>query len=140
MQCDRTGEILGAYLDQELDPATRREVATHLASCPACSAMAAELQSVGRQAAALGRERAPVHLAAGVRARLAEDTATTTVPLRLRAVQHLPLRKWLAGAAALLLLCVLTSAATVLVVSRVDQAALLERDVFAAHVRSLLQD
>src|SRR5262249_39585504 len=33
-----------------------------------------------------------------------------------------------------------TSAATVLVVSRVDQAALLERDVFAAHVRSLLQD
>jgi anti-sigma factor RsiW len=38
------------------------------------------------------------------------------------------------------LACVLTAAATVLVMSRMDGTANLEREVVAAHVRSLLQD
>jgi anti-sigma factor RsiW len=140
MQCDRTGEVLGAYLDNELDPATRREVAMHLASCPACSAMAAELQRTSVQVAALGRERAPAHLTAAVRDSLAEASATPALPLRLAAVERLSPRGWLGRAAALLLVCALTAASTVLVVSRMDERALLERDVFAAHIRSLLQE
>jgi anti-sigma factor RsiW len=140
MQCDRTGEVLGAYLDHELDPAMRREVAMHLASCPDCSAMATEMQSTGVQVAALGRERAPAHLATAVRDKLAEAAAGARAPLRLAAGERSLMGGWLARAAALLLVCALTSAATVFVVSRMDDRALLERDVFAAHVRSLLQD
>lgn len=140
MQCDRYSEMIGAYLDQELDPTTRREVAAHLASCPACSALANDLQSVGLQVAALGRERAPVHLTSNVRARVAGGSIGTRVALRLPAVvNHLPLRRWL-GRVAALLLCGLTAAAAVVIMLRVDATALLERDVVAAHVRSLLQD
>ncbi|MBO0766660.1 MAG: zf-HC2 domain-containing protein, partial [Hyphomicrobiaceae bacterium] len=59
MQCDRVTEILGAYLDQELDATARREVATHLGGCAACSAFAEDLQRLSRKVAALGREPAP---------------------------------------------------------------------------------
>jgi anti-sigma factor RsiW len=140
MQCDATGQMIGAYLDQELDPATRREVAAHLAACPACSAAAEDIHSIGRQVAALGRERAPAHLATAVRARLAGASGATRAPLRLAVAEHLSPGKWLARAAAVALLCGLTATATVLVMARLDSATMLEREVVAAHVRSLLQD
>ena len=54
MQCDRLGETIGAYLDQELDPVARREVAAHLASCPACAALAEELQRIGPAGGGVG--------------------------------------------------------------------------------------
>jgi anti-sigma factor RsiW len=140
MRCDRLGEMIGAYLDQELDPGTRREVAAHLASCPACSALANNLQSVGLQVAALGRERAPGHLMTDVRERLARVSAGPLVSVRFpSAIHHLPLRRWL-GRVAALLLCGLTAAAAVVTMSRMGSTALLEREVVAAHVRSLLQD
>jgi anti-sigma factor RsiW len=141
MQCDRTGETIGAYLDQELNPATRREVAAHLAACPACSAMAEELQHASRRVAALGREPAPAHLATEIGDRLAAVSPRTRPPLPLAGlIERLPLRQWIGRAATLLLACGLTVAATVLVISRIDGAANLEREVVAAHVRSLLQD
>jgi anti-sigma factor RsiW len=140
MQCDRLGETIGAYLDQELDPATRGEVAAHLASCQACAALAEEIQCTSRQVAALGRERAPGRLMADVRERLAGASAAPLVPLRLPpAIHHLPLRRWL-GRVAALIVCGLIAAAAVHMMSRMDSTALLERDVLAAHVRSLLQD
>jgi len=139
MQCDRTGEMIGAYLDQELAPATRRELAAHLATCPACSALAEELQHAGRQVAALGREPAPAHHATEIRNRQAAASPPARLPLP-GAIERLPLRRWIGAAAALLLACGLTAAATVLVVSRMDATATLEREVVAAHVRSLLQD
>lgn len=133
--------MIGAYLDQELDPASRREVAAHLASCAACTALADEVQGIGRQVAALGRERAPGQLVIAVRDRLADAAASQPRrPIRFAAVEGTPLRRWLGRAAALLLACGLASAATVLLVSRMDSTAMLERDVVAAHVRSLLQE
>jgi anti-sigma factor RsiW len=142
MQCDRTGETIGAYIDQELNPATRTEVAAHLADCPACSALAEKLQRVSGQVAALGRELAPAHLATEIRHRLAAASpppARSPLPLAV-AIERLPLKRWIGRAAALLLACALTAAATVLVISRMDATASLEREVVAAHVRSLLQD
>jgi anti-sigma factor RsiW len=140
MQCDRLGETIGAYLDQELDPATRGEVAAHLAACPACAALAEDIQRTSRQVAALGREQAPAHLAAEVRERLAEASPRKLDLIQLAAPGRLPLQLWLGRAAALLLAGALAAAATFLVVSRPDRIAMLERDVLAAHVRSLLQD
>src|SRR5262245_58613662 len=109
MQCDQMEEMIGAYLDQELDPASRREVAAHLASCPACIAVAADVQGIGRQVAALGRERAPTRLAADIRDRLAAATAQPRAPIRFATAEGTAWRRWLGRAAAVLLMCGLTS-------------------------------
>jgi anti-sigma factor RsiW len=140
MQCDRVGEVLGAYLDQELDAATRREVAAHLGGCGACSALAEDLQRLSRQVAALGPEPAPEGLMADVRRRLARDVAEAPAPRFGGLLGVLPGRSRLAQAAALLVACTVTAGATAYVMSRVNDRAALESDVFAAHVRSLLQD
>jgi anti-sigma factor RsiW len=139
MQCESVGEVLGAYLDQELDAASRREVAAHLGDCAACSAHAEDLQRVSRRVAALGREPAPERLVSVVRARLARDLEEAPALHRL-GLGGLPTRSWLSRAAALLVACMVTAAATAYVVSRSNGGAALEREVFAAHVRSLLQD
>ena len=139
MQCDRAGELIGAYLDQELDAETRREVAAHLGGCPACSALADEFARVSRQLAAIGREPAPEHLVAGVRcARWRRDRQTASAaPGRSNAGGAG------AGCARPLPCCscaAVTAAATALVMSRMTGMAMLEREVAAAHVRSLLQE
>jgi anti-sigma factor RsiW len=56
------------------------------------------------------------------------------------AIERLPLGRWISRAAALLLVCGLSVAATVLVMSRMDGMTALGREVVAAHVRSLLQE
>jgi anti-sigma factor RsiW len=140
MQCDRVAEVLGAYLDQELDAETRREVAAHLGGCAACSALEEELQRLSRQVAALGREPVPEGLAADVRRRIAGDAAEAPAPRYGGLLGVLGGRSRLAQAAALLIACIVTAGATAYVMARLDRRAALERDVFAAHVRSLLQD
>jgi anti-sigma factor RsiW len=139
MQCDRTGELIGAYLDQELDAGTRREVAAHLGGCAACSALADEFGRMSRQLAALGREPAPEHVVAEVRRRFAEASVEISMP-HLGAIGPLGTRRWLRHAAALLLACGLTAAATAFLMSRMAGTATVEREVAAAHVRSLLQE
>jgi anti-sigma factor RsiW len=139
MQCDRAGELIGAYLDQELDAGTRRAVATHLGGCPACSAVADDFGHLGRKLAAVGREPAPEHLATSVRA--LAGSATPSVGLRrFAAIDHWLASRWLRPAVALLLVCAVTAIVTALVMSRTIVEATLEREVAAAHVRSLLQD
>jgi len=137
MQCDRAAELIGAYLDQELDADTRRDVAAHLGGCPQCAALADDQRRIGRQLSALGRTPAPEHLVADVRRRLADASAEQPLPRLLARVRGL---RWLRQAAAVLFLCGLTAAATAVLMSRLAALATLEREVAAAHVRSLLQD
>jgi predicted anti-sigma-YlaC factor YlaD len=40
MMCERIEELLSAYLEAELGPADKAEVAAHLAACPACAEFA----------------------------------------------------------------------------------------------------
>ena len=42
MTCARTRQMLDAWIDQELDPASSSELARHVAGCPACSALQTE--------------------------------------------------------------------------------------------------
>jgi anti-sigma factor RsiW len=42
-RCCETAERLSQFLDDELDPAARHEVALHLAICEACAQLAADL-------------------------------------------------------------------------------------------------
>jgi anti-sigma factor RsiW len=138
MQCDRAAELIGAYLDQELDAESRREIAAHLGGCAACSALASDYRSVSRQLATLGRVRAPEQLVIGVRSHLAGATVEA-LPFLAGRGSRFGLG-WLRRAAVLLLACGVTAAVTALVMSRTADRAALERDVAAAHVRSLLQE
>lgn len=139
-QCDQVADLIGAYCDQELDADTRREVAAHLGGCPTCSAAADELRRLSRQLAAIGREPAPEHLAPGVSALLAGAATETSLAPRSAATEPLRARRWIRQVAVVLLACGLTAAATALLMSRTAEVAMLERDVAAAHVRSLLQE
>lgn len=70
MRCDST-ELIGAYIDQELAPEARREMAAHLETCPACAALTGDIRHISGKLAALGRALAPEDLDARVCARLA---------------------------------------------------------------------
>jgi anti-sigma factor RsiW len=138
MQCDRAAELIGPYLDQELDAETRRDVAAHLGGCRSCSALAESLRSMSRQLATLGREPAPEQLTERVRSLVAGAARESSV---LPAPRGGSVRQgWLHRTALVLLACGMTAGATALVMSRMQTWAALERDVAAAHVRSLLQD
>src|SRR5262245_25093633 len=140
MQCDRAAELIGAYLDQELDAEARREVAAHLGGCPACASVADDFGRLGRRIVALGRARAPDHLAASVTALIADTTPSSHVSRSPAAIGGWRVPPRLRQAAAVLLLCGVTAAATVAVMSYLGRGAAVERGVAAAHVRSLLQD
>ncbi len=53
MTCERTEELLSAYLEGELAPAERAEVEAHLAACPECAELAALVREGMSAAAAL---------------------------------------------------------------------------------------
>lgn len=140
MQCERMSELIGAYLDQELEADMRRQVALHLASCPACSVKADDMRRLSEQLAIGGREPAPAHLMSDVRALLVTAVPETDAPSRFAAAKRTLGQRWLRKAAALLLACGVTAAATAVVTSRFGGMASLEQDVAAAHIRSLLQE
>ena len=140
MQCDRMSELIGAYLDQELDADMRRQVAVHLGGCPACAAMADDVRRLGEQLSVGGREPAPTHLMSDVRTLIATAAAETAASPRFAAVKRVLSQSWPRQAAAVLLACGVTAAVTAMVMLHVIGMAAMERDVAAAHIRSLLQD
>lgn len=67
---DRWTDRLSEYLDDELGPEERRELAEHLAGCAACAAALVELRRVADRAAALGDRPPAADLWPGVAARI----------------------------------------------------------------------
>src|SRR5262249_53566693 len=49
LSCARVHQVLDAYVDGELDPATVAELDEHLASCTACAALRAERLALGAE-------------------------------------------------------------------------------------------
>lgn len=70
MACEQFSEAIGELVDGSLDPAGRRALDEHLASCAACRALAADLRRIHREAAELPRVAPPETLWAKVRGRL----------------------------------------------------------------------
>ncbi len=70
MACEQYSEAIGELVDGTLDPAGRRALDEHLASCAACRALAADLRRIHREAAELPRVAPPETLWAKVRGRL----------------------------------------------------------------------
>jgi anti-sigma factor RsiW len=94
MSCARTHRLLDAWIDAELDPATRSEMAAHFAACPACSALKVQREQLResiREAAP--RFATPASLQADVRRALAGEAAQ-------RATRRRGPSWWLAGAMA----------------------------------------
>jgi anti-sigma factor RsiW len=138
MQCESTRELMGAYLDQELYPDERRDVAAHLVMCARCTATADEIGRVSRQLAAIGRQRPQRELRSRVVAALV--TVGTQAPLRTPKLLRAQRPGLMRHAAVLTFACALTAIATAMGFSRIERGTLLEREVVSAHVSSLLQD
>src|SRR5262245_21667382 len=134
MQCRDAQEVLSALIDGEHAGERHDGVATHVAGCPSCTALATEYRRIGESLRAVAYVAPPADLGDKVRARLALEARSA------RRAWQLDARRWMQQAAALLVVVGLSALASWhLAQSAMDQRRL-ERDVLAAHVRSLLQD
>lgn len=149
MPCEQPPELIGAYLDGELDPTQQDAVARHLADCVDCAALAAEFRQTSVLVAGLGREPAPANLSTRLTNTLrrdreaAHDERQPLVPAAAavrHGLQRLAGSEMMRRAAVLLLACILSSVSTWWLVSERHGSALLAQDALSAHLRSLLQD
>lgn len=143
MRCEEAHSLIGGLIDGELQDDARRALMAHLDGCAACAARVAAERRQGRAVAGLA-EAAPAGLAGRVRAALAAEaeprhrSSLRGVPVALAAaIRGRPLGAVLLSAAASALLAV---ALTWWVLAGAGQAGSVEREVLAAHIRSLLQD
>ena len=133
MKCEECRELLDAYHDGELQPATREAVAEHLHACPSCSAALAAYQGLRKQVRALGRAPAPPGLAAKIGKALEEADGKAHERAR-------PVRFWGAMAASHLLVLALGGGlAFGLLQGREARNFSLQQTV-DAHVRSLIDE
>jgi anti-sigma factor RsiW len=133
MQCSEAQERVSAYIDGEIAIGGDPAVKAHLATCPACAGLADDYRRIGRDLAS-GYERAPAGLDEKIRARLeAEDCPSD-------ARWYADWRRWARQAAVVVLAAGLSALLTWQWTLSSAQNADLEREVVAAHVRSLLQE
>ena len=133
MKCEETRELLDAFHDGELQPATRAAVETHLRSCPSCSAALAAHEAVRAKVRALGRTPAPEQLAAKIRKSLTASDAEA----RSKASSA---PSWRAMAASHLLAVALGGAAVFGLVQGRDARSFAIQETVDAHVRSLIDE
>ena len=136
MDCTETRDLVGAAIDNELDPARRQELDRHLQGCPSCRA-AHEAQTALSAAVRSSADRftASAALRSRVRAALAEAAAPSP------ATSRLPARFWTwlgAGAGVVGAAMLAASLALFLVVPSAKDR--LGQELIAAHVRSLMAD
>jgi len=124
MTCDSLKELLGAYVDGELDASSELQMRIHLADCPACSVAAQQLkqrQSMIRSGG-LAYE-APAMLEQRIRN-----------SLRPRKRIYADWRSWAALAATLFLV----SSLSIRIVQRSTETTQLANEAVSNHVRALL--
>src|SRR5579872_1050259 len=134
MNCTSSRELLGAYLDQELDAGLQTEIQSHLAACHSCSDAYGRLRE--RQADIrlnAPHYEAPAVLLASVRAALRGEAANETkVGVKTN-------RSWgWVAIAASILLCISVGWNLVLLRSRTPERDVLAENLLSSHVRSLI--
>ena len=72
MSCDKIEPWISAYIDGELDAQQSLIVEAHLASCPACQAVADDFRRIGADLAEAGRVKPSMSLLHRVKQKLAE--------------------------------------------------------------------
>jgi len=134
MQCKEAHETLSALLDHELADEQQHAAKAHIAGCSLCAEVARDYRRIGDDLRAVARVAAPVDLAHKVRARLASEAQ-----LRQRS-QRVAWGRLAQYAATLILVAGLSGLLGWQLARSSFEQHRLERDVVAAHVRSLLQD
>jgi anti-sigma factor RsiW len=130
MNCEKNHELIGPYVDGELDLSAALDVESHLEHCTACQEAHRQLRSL-RSAIST---RAPYYKAPG--------QFMEQVRSKLNLTQQTPIRRtsflrYFAAAAALILIASITS---VLLWQNHKSTDVLSRELVAAHVRSTLAD
>ena len=100
---DQWTDRLSEYLDDELSPAERAQVETHLRGCAACRTVLDELRAVTVQAASLPSAPPAADLWPGIEARLDRRAAVTPFPARPSRRFSFTIPQLAAAAAALML-------------------------------------
>ena len=131
MECARARELIGAHLDGELDVMSSLDFERHVECCTACAAARQRLEAVRSAVAVAPYFRAPEQLAGRIRAAVRREIAPAPRRWRMGVI----LRP-LAVAAALV---VMATMAWQLARSSSGSGGL-ERELVAAHVRSLQAD
>jgi anti-sigma factor RsiW len=125
MSCREVADRLSPFLDDELDPATSRDIERHVSTCADCAAELARLRAVQQR------------LRGGLEYRRAPDLLRERVTRGVRADAAAPARRarspWLAVAA---VLAVVAGGAWMLAPLRGGEA--LARDAVSSHIRSLM--
>jgi anti-sigma factor RsiW len=133
MQCKEARETLSALIDDEVGGEEQQAHRAHIASCSLCAEVERDYRRIGEQLRAVARQPAPPDLADKVRARLAAETG-------VESAARSQWRRFLQWAAVLLLISGLSGVVGWQLGQSAVEKRRLERDIVAAHVRSLLQD
>jgi anti-sigma factor RsiW len=142
MQCKDAEEGLSALIDGEGAGERQQAAAEHIAGCPQCTALANDYRHVGETLRAVAYVPAPAGLEAKVRARLAVEAlaAAQAAAQAASGRWRFDAGRWMQQAAALVVVAGLAALVSWhLTRSAADQDRQ-QRDVLAAHVRSLLQE
>ena len=133
MNCEETRELLDAFHDGELQPATLAAVETHLGTCPSCSAALAAHETLRAKVRSLGATPAPEGLAAKIRKSLTEtDTQARGKVLNVRS--------WGAMAASHFLAIAISGAAVFGLMHGQYARSFAVQEAIDAHVRSLIDE
>lgn len=81
MDCSQYREAIQELVDGTLGPIRRAELQTHLDSCDACRALAADLEKIRDAAGSLGTIKPPDHVWLRIAAELREEKAVSAKPL-----------------------------------------------------------
>jgi anti-sigma factor RsiW len=138
MTCESTGDMLSAFQDGELGAEQRRAVSAHLATCSDCRAVLADHQRIGRMLRQTERGAAPAGLEA--RTTISGDAARAVPMTHSRRFGRPTMGASAGHMAAAAAACIVSVGATWALMTSANQAAVIERDLLNAHIRSLLQD
>lgn len=122
MTCSRFGELLSAYLENDLDAGTHAHLEAHAGSCAACGAIVSDLRAIQREAPLLAELAPSRDLWSGIAERIEAPVLSLGAPDARR--DQRPSRRWLAAAAAGLVVATagLTYQVTVGVLDRQPQS------------------
>lgn len=130
MSCDRTGTVLHAYFDNELDALGAAEFERHLEGCPECTDILAAMKALRSSLNSAGLyEKTPESLRKTIRTNLGVAKLVTVLPSRKP-------WQWLAMAATLLLV-VYTGWRIASVRSGGSEKTMFAAEIVDAHLRSL---
>jgi anti-sigma factor RsiW len=135
MDCDQVRNLLDAYVDDELDPATSLEIERHLDDCAGCAERLQNRRALkqGLQADAL-YYRAPDALRQRVQSALPGTPASRRTGWTDRLRQNV----WVSMAAALILGVLLSTALFQTPLLRISPSNGLAQEVVDSHIRSLM--